>query len=81
MRKESLELGQSIGGLVIADEAGGELQLADYRVEGAVLVVRRAKVAQPGVGITPQLSRDRISLASRPMTNRLERSPNAASSA
>ena len=54
MGKELPELTHSIGRRVVASEAGRELELTDHRLEGAVLVVRRAEVAQPGVGFAPQ---------------------------
>ena len=45
-RQQRLQLGEPHLGRVVAREAGGALELRDHRVERAVLVVRRAEVAQ-----------------------------------
>src|SRR6202030_1459981 len=48
-RDQGRELAELLLGHVVVREAGGAFELRDERMERAVLVVRRAEIAQPGV--------------------------------
>ena len=48
-REQCLQLPELLLGRVVAREAGGAFELGDERIERAVLVMRRAEIAQPRV--------------------------------
>ena len=49
-REQRLELVELCLGRVVARETGGAFELDDHRIERAVLVMRRAEIAQAGMG-------------------------------
>jgi hypothetical protein len=50
-RKNGFEFGELLIWAVLTFHAGGSYDLADDRMERAVLVIRRAMVLQPGLGL------------------------------